>query len=102
MSSTYERIDSGLLALLSAFELTPEAAYHLRRGIADLVEAEVLVERNRCAEECRRRAALWRRTPLAESGPAAAAEEARARANEAHYLAELIEFGPENGSRNDA
>lgn len=102
MSSTYDRIHSGVMSLLSSFELTPEAAYQLRRGITELVDAEVLEERNRCAEECRRRAELWRRTPQAASNLPAAADEARARANEAQYLAELIEFGPETTPRNNA
>jgi hypothetical protein len=50
-------------------------------------------ERERCAAICRRRAELWRTTMAARSGIAAAQEEARARANEAAYLADLIESG---------
>ena len=52
-----------------------------------------LRERERCAELCRRRAELWRRTDAARSSLPSAREEARARANEAAYLADLIESG---------
>ena len=50
-------------------------------------------ERERCASLCRRRAELWRRTHAARSSVPSAREEARARANEAAYLADLIESG---------
>ena len=53
----------------------------------------VLQERQRCAELCRRRAQTWRNTSLATSTNPAAREEARARANEAAYLADLIDSG---------
>lgn len=42
---------------------------------------------------CRRRAELWRKTIKARSSIASAREEARARANEATYLADLLESG---------
>lgn len=42
---------------------------------------------------CRRRAELWRKTITARSSIASAREEARARANEATYLADLLESG---------
>ena len=58
-------------------------------AIADAVRRE----RARCAALCRRRAELWTNTLGAHSGIAAAREEARARANEATYLADLIESG---------
>ncbi len=50
-------------------------------------------ERERCAAICRRRAELWQTTMAAKSGIRQAEEEARARANEATYLADLIESG---------
>lgn len=50
-------------------------------------------ERERCVGLCRRRAELWRRTSLASSSIASAREEARARANEAAYLADLLASG---------
>ena len=50
-------------------------------------------ERERCAAICRRRSDLWRTTLQARSAIPAAQEEARARANEATYLADLIESG---------
>ena len=49
-------------------------------------------ERDRCVAICRRRAALWRRT-LERAAVAGAKEEARGRANEATYLADLLESG---------
>ena len=61
----------------------------LVRAVADLLAAE----RSRAVDICRSRAGLWRRTPSASSAVAAAREEARARANEAAYLADVIELG---------
>jgi hypothetical protein len=66
------------------------------------VEDAVLRERARCAELCRRRSQTWRTTSLATSTLASAREEARARANEAAYLADLIESGEDAGERADA
>ena len=59
--------------------------------IADAVRRE----RARCAALCRRRAELWTHTLAARGEVAIAREEARARANEATYLADLIESGDE-------
>jgi hypothetical protein len=56
-----------------------------------LLHRAILEERARCAEIARNRADLWRRTPLATAAVAAAREEARARANEAAVIADLIE-----------
>lgn len=66
------------------------------------VEDAVLRERMRCAELCRRRSQTWRKTSLATSTIPSAREEARARANEAAYLADLIESGEDPGQRPDA
>jgi len=52
-----------------------------------------LRERERCVRICQRRAALWRKTSAARSTLVAAREEARARANEAAYLADLLASG---------
>ena len=49
------------------------------------MNTEVRRERERCVSICRRRAAMWER--------ASALGEARARANEAAYLADLLESG---------
>jgi hypothetical protein len=57
------------------------------------VTDEVRRERERCVRICRRRAELWRKTSGARAGVAAAREEARARANEASYLADLLATG---------
>jgi hypothetical protein len=53
---------------------------------------EVRHERDRCVSICRGRAELWRLT-AARNPVAGALEEARARANEAAYLADLLESG---------
>ena len=50
-------------------------------------------ERERCVDICRRRAELWRTTSAARSSVASAREEARTRANEAAYLADLLASG---------
>ncbi len=52
----------------------------------------VQLERERCVAICRRRAELWRTTG-AGSKVASVREEARARANEAAYLADLLASG---------
>jgi hypothetical protein len=56
------------------------------------MDEAIRLERERWADVCRRRAELWRKT-AAKSPYAAAREEARARANEAAYLADLIASG---------
>ena len=58
-------------------------------GIEELVQRE----RERCVSICRRRAELWRTTMAARSAVPSAREEARARANEAVYLADLLASG---------
>ncbi|HSD72145.1 MAG TPA: hypothetical protein VLE54_05110 [Thermoanaerobaculia bacterium] len=65
------------------------------------------VERRRCVEICRRRAELWRKTSFSSSSIASVREEARARANEATYLADLLESGADlsedaDGGESDA
>jgi hypothetical protein len=49
-------------------------------------------ERDRCVGICRRRAELWRKRADGNP-PAGALGEAQARANEADYLADLLESG---------
>lgn len=60
-------------------------------ALASAVEELLAGERRRCAKLCRERMELWRNTALAKSSLPSAREEARARANEAQYLADLIE-----------
>lgn len=59
-------------------------------------------ERERCVQICRRRAALWRKTSAVRSMPAGARDEARGRANEAAYLADLLDSGADIGSETPA
>ena len=66
------------------------------------IENAILKERARCAELCRRRSQTWRSTSLASSTLASAREEARARANEAAYLADLIDSGEDMTGNVDA
>jgi hypothetical protein len=67
--------------------ISPADVDALSREIAALVAQE----RRRCAALCRDRANTWRNTSLAHSSLPSARDEARARANEAQYLADLID-----------
>ncbi|HEX2060222.1 MAG TPA: hypothetical protein VHK90_05740 [Thermoanaerobaculia bacterium] len=88
MSETeLEQLVSTMIDELFAGRAPSPAAKIVRRYIEDAMAAE----RERCVTVCRERAALWRRTPAASSDIPAAREEARARANEAAYLADLLE-----------
>jgi hypothetical protein len=61
-------------------------------ALAAFLEEELERVRRHCVALCRHRAELWQKTPLAgEQAPESARDEARARANEARYLADLIE-----------
>lgn len=88
------RIEADLSDALT--ELTPAARTWLVSRVADLVEAAVDDERRRCVEVCRQRAELWQRTTAAKSSVVPARDEARARANEARYLADLFESEAES------
>ena len=59
----------------------------LLEAIANLVSKHVAAERSRYRELCEQHAELWRNT---ESGKSPLAQEARFRANEAIYLADLL------------
>jgi hypothetical protein len=59
----------------------------LLEAIANLISKKVAAERTRCRTVCEQRAELWRNT---EGGTTPLAEEARARANEATYIADLL------------
>jgi hypothetical protein len=59
----------------------------LLEAIANLVSKHVAAERTRCRELCEQRAELWRST---EGGKTPLAQEARSRANEALYIADLL------------
>ncbi len=67
--------------------ISPSDADALATAVAQLLREE----RRRCAALCRDRVELWRNTALARSSIPSAREEARARANEAQYLADAIE-----------
>jgi hypothetical protein len=59
----------------------------LLEAIANLISRQVNAERTRCRAFCEQRAELWRST---EGGKSPLAQEARSRANEALYIADLL------------
>jgi hypothetical protein len=59
----------------------------LLEAIANLISKQVAAERTRCRTLCEQRAELWRNT---QGGKSPLAQEARFRANEAVYLADLL------------
>jgi hypothetical protein len=59
----------------------------LLEAITNLIAQQVAVERTRCRALCEQRAELWRNT---EGGTSPLAQEARSRANEAIYIADLF------------
>jgi hypothetical protein len=59
----------------------------LLEAIANLIAKQVNAERTRCRALCEQRAELWRNT---DGGKSPLAQEARFRANEATYLADLL------------
>ena len=70
-------------------EMPPRTRSSVVGVAAALLEEEILGERHRCVELCRERAALWQSTPFSEP-----MDEARARSNEARYLADLLAAEP--------
>lgn len=60
----------------------------LLEAISNLISKHVGAERARCRSLCEQRAELWRNT---EKGAGPLAQEARSRANEATYLADLLD-----------
>jgi len=66
----------------------------LARELASAIELALLTavrgERRACAAECTRRAELWERTGDRPGAPELVREEAKHRANEARYAADLI------------
>ena len=88
-----ELIRSALRDLLD--DVPAEVRSSLLHRVAFLTEEQRIAERERCVDLCRRRAEIWRKTPLAHSSAPNARDEARNRANEAIYLADLIATGQE-------
>jgi hypothetical protein len=83
--------------LLKALTQLPQPTRDLAaERFADLIRLSIEAERTRCAKLCRARAQLWRTTWMArDESPRPAVEEARARANEAEFLADALEAPPE-------
>jgi len=59
----------------------------LLEAIANLIAKHVIAERTRCRALCEQRAELWGNT---KGGTTPLAQEARSRANEATYIADLL------------
>ncbi len=59
----------------------------LLEAITNLISKHVAAERTRCRALCEQRAELWKNT---EGGTSPLAQEARSRANEATYIADLL------------
>ena len=88
MSSQIERLVSDLVA--EVFDGDASAMPRVREA----VERAIALERERCVAVCQSRMTLWRNTPLASSEIASARDEARARANEAAYIADVLRDPP--------
>jgi hypothetical protein len=73
--------------------LEPKEQERTIAAVTELLAQFVRVERDRAVRICRRRAETWRNTSAATSTIGSAREEARARGNEANYLADLLESG---------
>lgn len=79
-------------ALRAQLAGAPEPARRaLLQRVAELAHEQVMEERQRCVDVCLRRGALWK----ASRADSPLAHEARARGNEALYLADLLETGEE-------
>lgn len=88
---TVEASEAALRELLK--DVPSDVRRRVSQEVGVLVEEHVQGERERCVGICRRRAELWRTTSATRSAVASAREEGRARANEALYLADLLESG---------
>ena len=92
MGEKHDLQEEVLEGLGSLLERVPETSRPvLLDRITRLIEAERVRERQKYVAACRARAELWRTTLAAKSRLPAAQEEARSRANEAEYLADLLD-----------
>jgi len=83
-------------------EVPKETSERLIRQVGDLLQEQIQQERGRCATACRQRSELWRRTTASQVPASEGREEARARANEALYLADLLASGGDPGQAGPA
>jgi len=88
---TVEAAEAALREVLK--DVPSDVRRRVSQEVGVLIEEHVQGERERCVGICRRQAEVWRKTSAARSSVAAARDEARARANEARYLTDLIESG---------
>jgi hypothetical protein len=89
--SSHERITRELMHILG--RLNPEERAALLSRVGGLVSQATQEERKRCLRHCEQRMELWSTTQQARSEHAAARDQARARANEAEHIRDLIEDG---------
>lgn len=95
MSESTQNIESFVRSelrevLTSVADETFEA---LLRHVLTIVQEAIVRERERCVQICLDRAELWGKTTSAQSSvPALARDEARARQNEATYLADFLQL----------
>jgi hypothetical protein len=83
--------------LAEAFAKLPEPTRTIAiEKLVSLIHHATESERMRCVHLCRERARMWRTTRMArDESHAAAVVEARARANEADFLADALEVSAE-------
>jgi hypothetical protein len=74
--------------------ISPTLARELAAAIELALLTAVRAERRACVAECTRRAELWERTGERPDVTEPARVEAQHRANEAHYLADLLATRP--------
>lgn len=91
MEHEAERIRTAIGDLIAHLDVKGQDA--VLRRVVELVRASARAEREHCTQLCRHRADVWSGTLAATSAVPQARDEARARANEARYLADLIETG---------
>jgi hypothetical protein len=70
--------------------LSPAVTQRLAAAIELALLTAVRAERRACAAECNRRADVWQTTADRDGAPEPLRAEARCRANEAVYLADLL------------
>jgi hypothetical protein len=87
--NSQERIAPALMHILN--RVSREEGAELLSRVASLVAQAVQEERQRCVRHCQQRMELWSSTGQARSDHVAARDQARARANEAEHIRDLIE-----------
>ena len=90
MEKSSDRLLGKFETAVATFALDPAVKRSLLASLAAIADEEARLERERCVQICRARAELWTNTLAGSSPIADAREEARSRANEAMYIADLL------------